>query len=152
MTRHLIALAIAAALIPTRLVAQKGRDLSKLDACKILPGADVEVIAKGKLSMAPVGGEIHCEYVLLLPDKTPETYDLALVEAKVTEELLKIQKPAEKGTLVPGLWTEAYVGPMMSGKGFTLTALRRGDMAIEVQGPRKDILIALAKKVVSRIP
>jgi hypothetical protein len=33
----------------------------------------------------------------------------------------------------------------------SLIALHRGDMAIEIQGPAKDVLIALARLAVSRL-
>jgi hypothetical protein len=33
----------------------------------------------------------------------------------------------------------------------SLVALKKGDMAIEIQGPSKDVLVALAKLAVSRL-
>ena len=74
-------------------------------------------------------------------------------EANITVELWKAF-PAKKGSPVPGLWDEAYVGPLEGGGSppqLQLTALHRGDMSIEIQGPRKDVLIALAKIAIGRL-
>jgi hypothetical protein len=133
--------------------AQKPRDLKKLDACKVLTTADVEATAKGKQQTPQVGGEVHCGYFLQLPDKSVEQYDFYLVDANITVELWKAF-PAKKGNPVPGLWDEAYVGPAEGGGSppqLQLMALHRGDMSIEIQGPRKDVLIALAKIAISRL-
>ncbi len=35
--------------------------------------------------------------------------------------------------------------------GFSLAAVRRGDMALEVTGERKDVLVAIAKLAISRL-
>ena len=150
MNRSLLAAAILSTLAIGPLQAQK-RDLKKLDACKVLPGADVEAAAKGKLIFNKLGGEVHCGYPLELADKTVEQYDFYLVEANITVENWKAF-PDQKGTPVSGLWDEAYVGPAAgSPSQLSLTALHRGDMSIEIHGPRKDVLIALAKLAISRI-
>ena len=81
-----------------------------------------------------------------------DTYDFYLNEASIAEALLGVKSAAEKGTPVPGLWTEAYVGPAVGSPGqLSLVALRRGDMAIDIHGPSRDVLIALAHVVVSRL-
>jgi hypothetical protein len=130
---------------------QKGRDLSKLDACKIVTPADVAAATNRKV-IKSVGGQVHCSYVVDAPQSGADTYDLYLNEAAVTEALLAVTPGKERGTPVPGLWSEAYVGPAIgSPKQLSLVALRKGDMAIEVQGPNKDALIAIAKIVVLRL-
>ena len=132
-------------------VAQKGRDLSKLDACKILTPADVTATTKRKV-ITSVGGQVHCSYVVEAPQSGADTYDFYLNQAAVVEALLDYKKGAEKGTPVAGLWNEAYVGPSVgSPKQLSLVALRRGDMAIEIQGPHKDVIVALAQLAVSRL-
>jgi len=110
------------------------------DACKVLPAIDVANIAHGKLSMAAVGGEVHCEYVLELADQKPETYDFYLHPAEIIRLPFETDTPAEKRTAVPGLWDEASVGPQISGPGVRLRALHKGDMTIELQGPHKEDL------------
>ena len=135
----------------THLDAQRPSDLKPLDACKILAPADVEAAAKGKQQTPQVGGEVHCGYFLQLPNKDVEQYDFYLVEANITVENWKAF-PDQKGTPVAGLWDEAYIGPAVGSKSqLSLTALHRGDMSIEIHGPRKDVLLALAKLAISRI-
>jgi hypothetical protein len=130
---------------------QKARDLSKLDACKILPTADVASTLKRKI-MKTVGGEAHCMYVPADPQSVADAYDFYLQEASIVEALLQMKKGTEKGTPVPGLWTEAYVGPATGTPNLlSLVALKKGDMAIEIHGMSKDGLIALAKLAVSRL-
>jgi len=132
-------------------LAQKGRDLSKLDACKILAPADVAAATMRKI-MTSVGGQVHCSYVVEAPQSGADTYDFYLNEASITEMLLQTKTGAEKGTPVTGLWSEAYVGPATgSATQMSLVALKKGDMAIEIQGPSKDVLVALAKLAVSRL-
>ena len=133
------------------LAAQKGRDLSKLDACKILTPADVSAATKRKV-ITSVGGQVHCSYVVEAPQSGADTYDFYLTEAAIREALLDLKNGPEKGTPVPGLWNEAYVAPSVgTPKQLSLVALRRGDMAIEIQGPNKDVLVALAQLAVSRL-
>jgi hypothetical protein len=149
--RNLLTIAAFGALIPGALVAQKGRDLSKLDACKILARTDVANATQRKI-LTSVGGAVHCSYVVEAPNSGSETYDFYLNEASVLEALLSVETPTEKGTPVPGLWTEAYVRPSVgSPKQLSLVALHKGDMAIEIQGPSKDVLISLARLAVSRL-
>jgi hypothetical protein len=150
MHRALIA-ALVCALGATGLAGQKPRDLSKLDACKILPAADVASTLKRKI-MKTVGGETHCMYVPADPQSVADAYDFYLQEASLVEALLQMQKGPEKGSPVPGLWTEAYVGPATGTPNLlSLVALKKGDMAIEIKGMNKDGLIALARLAVSRL-
>ena len=149
--RRMSIIAVCFAIVPAAMSAQKARDLSKLDACKVLTPADVSAAAKRKL-VTSVGGAVHCSYVVEAPNSGADTYDFYLNEAAIIEALLQVKTAKEKGTPVPGLWTEAYVGPSIgSPKQLSLTALKRGDIAIEIQGPSQDVLIALAKTAVSRL-
>ena len=133
------------------LAGQKARDLSKLDACKILPAADVAATLRRKI-VKSVGGEVHCMYVPDAPQSAADAYDFYLQEAAIVDALLQYKKGAEKGTPVPGLWTEAYVGPATGSPNlFSLVALKKGEMAIEIHGMNKDGLIALARLAISRL-
>ena len=147
---RLALLLILACLVPAGLEAQKPRDLSKLDACKILTPADVSTATKRKV-IKSVGGEVHCSYVVEAPQSGADTSDFYLNEASIVEALLGVKSAADKGTPVPGLWSEAYVGPAVGSQQWSLVALHRGDMAIEIQGPSKDVIIALGKLAVSRL-
>src|SRR5262245_43843565 len=149
--RRILAAALACGLGVAGLAAQKGRDLSKLDACKILPATDVASAVKRKI-IKSAGGHAHCTYVPDAPQSVADAYDFYLEEAALVEALLQVKSGAEKGTAVPGLWTEAYVGPATGTPGLLeLVALKKGDMAIELKGVNKDHLIALARLAVSRL-
>jgi hypothetical protein len=150
-TRILFPAALLISLAPVALPAQKGRDLSKLDACKVLMPSDVTSATKRKL-VKSVGGAVHCMYLVEAPNSGADTYDFYLNEAAVIEALLGVESPKEKGTPVPGLWTEAYVRPSVgSPTQLSLVALKKGDMAIEIQGPSKEVLISLAHTAVGRL-
>ena len=147
---HVFPTALCVIIAATCVAAQKARDLSKLDACKILAPTDVAAASKQKVTTS-VGGAVHCSYVVESPASGSDTYDFYLNEASLAEALLGMKGAGEKGTPVPGLWSEAYVGPAVGSKQLSLVALHRGDMAIEIQGPKKDVLIALAGVAVSRL-
>ena len=139
-------------LLPVSLgYAEKGRDLSKLRPCKIVTGKDVVSIAKGKLMSDPLGGSSACSYLIELSNGEVESYGLSFQPADAIEAMLKVQSPAEKGNRVSGLWDDAYVSKRFMASGFSLVVLRRGDMALEVTGERKDVLIAVAKLAISRL-
>ena len=132
--------------------AQKGRDLSRLNACTILPAADVAAALKRKIAKS-AGGGAHCTYVPADPQSPGDAYDFYLTEVSIVEVMLQVKKSPEKGTPVPGLWSEAYVGPAIGTPNlWSLVALKKGDMAIEIKGMSKDGLIALARLAVSRLP
>lgn len=150
MRRILVAILVCP-IVSTAISAQKGRDLSKLNACTIVTPADVATATNRKV-ITSVGGQVHCSYVVNAPQSGADTYDFYLNEAGVVEALLAIKTPKEKGTPVAGLWNEAYVGPATGSPGqLSLVALRKGDMAIEVQGPDKDAIIAIAKVATARL-
>ena len=74
--------ALVCALSVTGLAGQKARDLSKLDACKILPPADVASTLKRKI-VKSVGGDRHCMYVPDAPQSVADAYDFYLEEAAI---------------------------------------------------------------------
>ena len=150
MHRALVA-ALLCVLGATGFAGQKPRDLSKLDACKILPTADVEATLKRKI-MKTLTAEGHCMNLPADPQSVADAYDFFLEEAAMTEMLLQMKKGADKGTPVPGLWSEAYIGPATGTPNLlSLVALKKGDMAIQINGTSKDGLIALARLAVSRL-
>jgi len=149
--RHVLIAALLCTMASFGVAAQKERDLSKLDACKILLPDDVVAATKRKV-IKSVGGQVHCSYVVEAPQSGADTYDIYLNEASVTEMLLGLKKGSEKGTPVPGLWSEAYVGPAVGSPNLlSLVALHKGDMAIEIHGANKDALIAMARVAVARL-
>jgi hypothetical protein len=131
--------------------AQKGRDLSRLNACTILPAADVASTLKRKI-VKSAGGAAHCTYVPADPQAPSDAYDFYLTDASIVEVMLQVKKGPEKGTTVPGPWSEAYAGPAIGTPNlWSLVALKKGDMAIEIKGMSKDGVIALARLAVSRL-
>lgn len=139
--------------VPSAASAQKPRDLSKLDPCKVLTSADVAAATKGKVS-STVGagvGTPACLWVVDAPTGAG-TYQLFLEKPDLTELVFKAKSPTEKGTPVAGLWSEAYMTPPgASGDQYILTVLNKGDMAIEVHGINKDAVVSLAKTATARL-
>ena len=134
-------------------LAQKPRDISRLDPCKVLMPADLAATTKGKVSSTVGGGvgSAACLWVVDAPTGAG-TYQLFLQKADLIETLFKVKTPAEKGTPVAGLWTEAYMQPPGThGDQYILTVLNKGDMAIEVHGVNKDAVTALGRLAVSRL-
>lgn len=147
----LILLTLALAVCVSTADAQKGRDLSKLRPCEVVTGKEVAAIAKGKLMSEPLAGSSACAYLIELANGQVESYRLFLHGAATIEALLQAKSPAEKGERVPGLWDEAYVSKQPMASGLSLAALRRGDMAVEVTGERKEVLIGVAKLAIGRL-
>ena len=146
--------AIAWCFVPAAVSAQKPRDLTKLDPCKVLTSADVAAATKGKVSTSVGGGAgaTACMWVVDAPTGAG-TYQLFLQKPDVIEALWQVEKGAEKGTPVSGLWNEAYMTPPggMNGDQYHLIALNKGDMAIEVHGVNKDAVVSLGKTAASRL-
>jgi hypothetical protein len=150
--RHILAAALV--VLSVQIALAQPRDLTKLDACAILTTADVEGAAKGKQQTKQVGGGkggVHCGYFLQLPNKNVEQYDFYMSDPTAIAQLWKAL-PESKGKPIAGLWDEAYVQPSPgTPTQLSLRALHRGDMALEIQGPREDVLIALAKIAIARL-
>ena len=145
---------LASCVIPAAVWAQKPRDLTKLDPCKILTSADVAAATKGKVASSVGGGAGATACMWVVDAKSGSgSYQLFLHKPDVIEALWKVESAAEKGPPVAGLWTEAHVSPPGGTHAdvFIHTALNRGDMAIEVHGVDKDAVISLGKTAVSRI-
>ena len=146
--------ALLSCFVPAVLSAQKPRDLTKLDPCKVLASADIAAATKGKVSSMVGGGPgaTACMWVVDAGAGSG-TYQLFLQKADMIEALWKVSSAAEKGSSVPGLWTEAYMTPPGGGNGdqFILIALNKGDMAIEVHGVNKDAVVSLGKTAIGRL-
>ena len=81
-----------------------------------------------------------------------ESYRLSFAAPAMHEAMLEAQSVAERGESIAGLWGEAYLQSRAPEKGYSLVALQRGRLALEVWGDRKEPLIELARLAVSRVP
>ena len=127
------------------------RDPSTLKACEVVTGKEVAGIAKGKLMSPPLGGAQACAYLVEMPDGTVESYRFSIQAPAGIEAMWKSQTAAERGEAVAGLWDEAHVAKQFMASGLSLAAVKRNDLAIEVTGERKDVLLAIAKLAISRL-
>ncbi|MCK6370636.1 MAG: hypothetical protein L6Q83_04775 [Gammaproteobacteria bacterium] len=140
----------AAAPPPENTTAAATRDLSGLNMCDIVKPAEVAAVAGGTLATEPSWNGKACMYVIEMPNDT-ESYLLSVYEAALAEALLAYESAEEKGERIDGLWDEAWLGPRSAGNGFTLLVVRRGDIAFEASGDRRDVVLALGKLAVPRV-
>ena len=129
----------------------EARDPSTLKACEVVTGKDVAGIAKGKLMSPPLGGAQACAYLVEMSDGTVESYRVSIQAPAGIEAMWKSQTAAERGEAVAGLWDQAYVAKQFMASGLSLAAVKRNDLALEVTGERKDVLLAIAKLAISRL-
>lgn len=129
----------------------EARDPSPLKACEVVTGKDVAGMAKGKLMSPPLGEAQACAYLVEMADGTVESYRFSIQAPVGIEAMWKSQTAAERGETVAGLWDEAHVAKQFMASGLSLTVVKRSDLAIEVTGERKDVLLAIAKLAVSRL-
>jgi len=125
------------------------RDVSTLKACEIVTPQEAATIAGGQLLNEPPAGFANCAYVVEVGGNT-ESYRLLLTEPGLYTAMLDAQSPAEKGERIDGLWDEAYVQPRTTG-GISVIVLRRGDLALEVSGDRRDPALEIARLAASRL-
>ena len=133
------------------LLEAEARDLSPLKACEVVTGKDVAGMAKGKLMSPPLGEAQACAYLVEMADGTVESYRFSIQAPIGIEAMWKSQTAAERGETVAGLWDEAHVAKQFMTSGLSLTAVKRSDLAIEVTGERKEVLLAIGKLAVSRL-
>src|SRR5678816_2469504 len=107
--RSLTFAALLSCFVSAAVSAQKPRDLTKLDPCKVLASADIAAATKGKVS-SMVGGGVGAAACLWVVDAPTGagTYQLFLQKPDIIEMVLQAKSPAERGTPVAGLWSEAY--------------------------------------------
>lgn len=128
-----------------------GRDLSTLRACKLVTDTEVAKLAGGKsLSPARVTGPI-CIYVIERDDTTL-SFKLAFYEPGPTAAMFAAMPASERGEKVDGPWDEAYLAPGFARGELALSAVWRGDVAMEVVGFGRDATVAIAKLAASRMP
>lgn len=127
------------------------RDIASIKACDIVTSEEAGKIIGGKLLTPPIPGYPHCRYVVEMPDGATEAYQLAFVSASMQESFFEFLAKEGKLEKIAGLWDEAYLGPQEFGEGFRLLVLKRGDVAFEVGGERKEPLLAMAQLVVERV-
>ena len=133
------------------LLEAEARDLSPLKACEVVTGKDVAGMAKGKLMSPPLGEAQACAYLVEMADGTVESYRFSIQAPVGIEAMWKSQTAAERGEPVAGLWDQAYVAKQFMASGLSLTAVKRSDLAIEMTGERKEVLLAIGKLAVSRL-
>ena len=126
-------------------------DIASLKACEIVTPQEAATIIGGKLLNEPPAGFSNCAYVVEV-DGTTESYRISFSAPAMHEAMLETQSIAERGESVTGLWDEAYVRPRATDSGYSLVALQRGRLALEVWGDRQEPLIELARLAVSRVP
>lgn len=126
------------------------RDVSAIKACEIMPPQEVSTIVGGRLLNEPPAGFANCAYVVEAGGAT-EQYRLVFAEPGMYTAMLDVQSEAEKGERVQGLWDEAYLQARQGADGFTLIVIRRGDLALEVSGDRKEPVLEIARLAASRV-
>lgn len=134
---------------PAAAPATPARDLSALEACEIVPPAEVAAIVGGTLLNEPPRGFANCAYVLDA-NGTTESYRIAFSDPAPYVAMLDAQSEAEKGEKLDGIWDEAYVQTQAMADGFSVIVIRRGDLAVEATGPRKEPAVEIARLAASR--
>ena len=126
-------------------------DIAALNACEIVTPQEAATIIGGKLLNEPPVGFSNCAYVVEV-DGTTESYRISFSAPSMYEAMLETQSVAERGESIAGLWGEAYLQSRAPESGYSLVALQRSKLALEVWGDRKEPLIELARLAVSRVP
>ena len=126
-------------------------DIASLKACEIVTPQEAATIIGGKLLNEPPAGFSNCAYVVEV-DGTTESYRISFSAPAMHEAMLETQSVAERGESIAGLWGEAYLQSRAPESGYSLVALQRGRLALEVWGDRKEPLIELARRAVLRVP
>lgn len=133
--------------------AARERDLSGLQLCEIVKGAEVVKIAGGAKLAAPATSVPRgCMYVVERPGGGADHFNLRVESASLEAMLIEHLKSEETIEKVSGPWDDARVSRAKLGGGLRLMVLRRGDIGIEVAGERKEAMIEIAKLAASRIP
>jgi len=128
-----------------------GRNVQKLEACQIVTGADVARITGGKLvSPSNTQGPL-CGYVLEKDDETI-SYRLTFWDPRPFEAMFDAAPAAQLGEKVDGSWSIGYLDKGISPGTYVLSAVWRGDVAMEVQGDSKEQVRQLAELAASRLP
>jgi hypothetical protein len=133
--------------------AARERDLSGLQLCEIVKGAEVVKIAGGAKLAAPATSVPRgCMYVVERPGGGADHFNLRVESASLEAIVIDSLTPQEQIEKVAGPWDDARLSRAKLGGGLRLMALRRGDIGIEVAGERKEAMIEIARLASSRIP
>jgi len=126
-------------------------EINNFKACEIVTPQEAATIIGGKLLNEPQVGFSNCAYVVDV-NGTTESYRVSFSAPEMYAAMFETQTGMEQGEPVAGLWDEAYLRPRAPDSGYSLVAVRRGKLALEVWGDRKEPLVALARLAVSRVP
>jgi hypothetical protein len=128
------------------------RDISALRACELVTPAEVATIVGGKLLAEPAAGFPNCSYVIEVGDDT-ESYHVAYSEPGALQAMVDYEIANGAVERLDGLWDLAVVVPRdaETGGGFSAIAIRKGDLAVEAWGERKEPAIEIARLAVSRV-
>jgi hypothetical protein len=132
--------------------AQAERDLDTVKACDIVKPDEVAAIAGGKLLAPPPAGYSFCNYVVERHRGGTESYLLRFAGARLEEPLLDHRLAEGQGEKVGGMLDAAHLGTAPFSGGFQLLAIRHGDVAMEVNGERKEVVLEIAKRAAARLP
>ena len=148
--RRLRFAALISFLVPAVVSAQKPRDFSKLDGCKILTATDIAAATNGKVSSTAKweAGNVGCMWVVDAPTGAG-TYQLFVYKSDFYDQNWKL---VATSTPVSGPWSAGDLTPPgPNGDQFVLLVLKRGDVAVEVHGMNKDAVMSLTKTALTRL-
>jgi len=128
------------------------RDIAALKACALVTPAEVAAIVGGKLLNEPPPGFPNCAYVIEVGDET-ESYHVAYLEPAPLQAMVDYEAANGSVERLDGLWDEAVVLPRdaATGGGFSAIVIRKGDIAVEAWGDRKEPVVAIARLAVARV-
>lgn len=128
------------------------RDISAIKACEIVGPEEVAGIVGGKLLTEPVAGFPNCSYVIEVGGGT-ESYRVAYSEPGALQAMVDYETATGPVERVEGLWDQAVVLPREAetGGGFSAVAIRKGDIAVEVWGERKEPVVEVLRLAASRV-
>lgn len=142
----------APAVVPSEAIAEAHppMDLAAVDLCQLVTVHEVASTAGGKPATEPSWNGKACFYVVETASDT-ESYLAALYPASTARVLLDVMSPEEKGEKIDGPWSEAWLGPRISGTGFTLHALLDDARALEISGDRREVVLSVANLMAERL-
>lgn len=137
---------------PTAAPYEQGRDFSTIDICQLLPVADVAAMVGGTPDGEPNGSAngdvIDCWYSVVSDQgQLPDLY-IVYVEPVVLAEY-SFDDAAES---VPGIGDRASIVYSDTEQQYELTAIRDGDLGIDVIGATREGTLAIAEALMERIP
>jgi hypothetical protein len=127
--------------------AKTGRDLEKVDVCRLLPGADVAKAFGGTLEGASGNSNAFsadCTYTIRL--RTTKT---VLVYLYPPDQFAMLKEMSEKAEPVAGLGDGAFVE--QDSGWYELKVLKKGDVTIDARGDTLEEARKLAELVLARL-